>query len=487
MRRLFLLTLLCLMLTSPIAAYAQLGDVLTYGSPVSGTLTAEALERRYIFEAAEGDIITARMSAVTQDLDTFVTLLDPNGATILADDDSGGNRNSLLGPVRVSTAGAYMLVASSCCPGSPEPSTGEYTLVIDRVAAQTLAVGSATPFELPVGESIAVFTLDVQGPALVRFDVSGLQGSGNVILTAFDAQNTQRSYDVRSSDPNTLFYPTPPAYAPSSGTFLIAIRRDLSSTTDSTGAPMTGISAGVVTALPIALVPYALGTTQTGTLDDATPSLGYSFTGDTSSLLSLAGSATADSGDFELWLYSPDGNINYSASTAYTDNSAFNIDPLQLGSAGTYAMLVQRTNETGAALTGSSSAFSFTLGGSTVSSLIPGQAITGSVDAVNLERTYRLDGVAGQRLRFTIAPTSDVFAPSLFIQGPELPVGDDSGGNVGAPVFSASMSSATSATFTYEVTLPVTGVYLVRVSNGIFNATGPVAGDFSLLLEAVSG
>lgn len=486
MRKLPLLALLCILLAAPIAAHAQLGDVLTFGSPVTGSIASDALERRYIFEAAAGDVLIARMSATTEGLDTYLTLLDPSGAVIFSDDDSGGNRNSLLGPARIPAAGAYVLVASSCCPGSLEPSTGDYSLVIDRLTPQALTLGTNTTFELPAAESIVAYTLDVTGPALLRFDVSGLQGSGNIILTAFDAQNAQRAYDARSTDPNSVFYPTPPAYAPTSGTFLISIRRDLMTTMDSSGAALPGVTGGTLVAQSIPLTPYSLGSAASGTLDDANPVAAYSFAGDASALLSLVGSAAADSGDFELYLYAPNGSINYSASTAFTEGDAFTIDPLQLLGAGDYAILVQRTNATGAAVAGTSSAFTFTLAGSTISSLVPGQAVAGSVDAGTPERTYRLDGTAGQRLRFTIAPTSDTYAPSMYIQGPEL-VGSVAGANVGAPIFSANMSSATSASFIYEVTLPVNGVYLVRVSNGLFSPEGLIAGDFSLLMESVGG
>jgi len=486
MRRLPLLALFCILLAAPFAAHAQLGDVLTFGSPVSGTIASDALERRYIFEAAAGDVIIARMNASTTGLDSYLTLLDPNGDVIIIDDDSGGNRNSLLGPIRLPAAGAYVLVASSCCPGSPEPSTGDYSLVIDRATPQPLSMGTTMPFELPAEDSVAVYTLDVQGPALVRFDVSGLQGSGVVILTAYDAQNAQRAYDVRGTDPNSSFYPTPPAYAPESGTFLVSIRRDLITTMDSSGATMPGVTGGSIVAQSIPLTPYTLGSAATGTLDDANPIAAYSFNGDASALLSLVGSATAGSEDFEVYLYAPDGNINYSASTAFSEDDRFNIDPLQLLGAGQYALLVQRTNTTGASVAGTSSGYSFTLAGSSVTSLVPGQAVSGTVDVNAPERTYRLDGVAGQRLRFTITPASETYAPSVYIQGPELPTGEG-GANMGVPIFSASMSSATSASFSYEVTLPVNGVYLVRVGNGLFSPEGPTAGDFNLLMESIGG
>jgi hypothetical protein len=487
MRRLLLLVLLTLLLGAPIAAHAQLGDVLTIGTPASGSITAETLERRYIFEAAAGEIISASMTATTEGLDTYLTLIAPDGVPVSFDDDSGGNRNSLLGPIRLQATGAYVLAASSCCPGSTEPSLGDYSIVVNRVTTQALTLGTPAAFELTANESLAVFTLDVPAAQLVRFDLSGLQGSGNILLTAIDTQGNVRAVDTRSTDPGSVFYPTPPAYAPQGDSYLVTLRRDLNTTTDSAGVAFTGVTSGTLAAQSIALTPYTLGSPQSGTLDDATPYLAYSFAGDASALLALTGGVPAGSGDFELLLYAPDGSINYSASTAFAETDSFNIDPIQLLGSGTYAIFIQRTNSTGASVAGTSSAYSFTLGGSAVSTLVAGQAISGSVDTMMLERTYRLDGTAGQRLRFTITPGGESFAPSVYIQGPELISAQGDGPNMGAPVFNASMSSAVSASFSYEVTLPVSGIYLVRVSNGVFSATGPVAGDFTLLMEAVGG
>jgi hypothetical protein len=487
MRKFAILALLLILSIPAIGANAQLGDVLTFGTPVTGTIARDALERRYIFNAGGGEIILARMNAIAPGLDTYLTLLDPAGVQIAVDDDGGGGRNSLLGPVRISTPGAYILVASSCCPGTIEPSTGDYSLVLTTLEPQSLSISTQAVFELPAPESVAAYTLEVQGPQLLLMDVSSLQGSGSIILNAFDSQNQQRTYDVRGTDPNSLYYPSLPAYFPESGSYIISIRRDPNMITDSAGSPVSGITGGTIIVQSIPIAPYQLNTPQNGILDDATPYLAFTFNADPNALLALSGSTATPESDFELLMYSPDGSISYSASSAYSMNDAFAIDPLQLVAGGQYVIFIQRTSATGASVAGSTSVYSFTLAGSGIGTLVLGQAVSGTIDETTYERVYRLDGTAGQRLRFTISPVNDTFAPSVFIQGPEL--GNPSGTSLsGSAVFNASMSSAVSATFSYEVTLPVSGVYLVRVNNGIYNPQGTLlAGDFTLLVESASG
>jgi hypothetical protein len=66
----------------------------------------------YTFQAAQGITATIELRQRDGTLDPYLRLLDPDGQEIAADDDSGGDRDSLI-RLQLETAGTYTIVVRS--------------------------------------------------------------------------------------------------------------------------------------------------------------------------------------------------------------------------------------------------------------------------------------------------------------------------------------------------------------------------------------
>ncbi|MBN2303357.1 MAG: PPC domain-containing protein [Anaerolineae bacterium] len=92
---------------------AQQGWELHYNSAVHNTLTESQPEHRWTFTGDAGDRILIDMRADNPDmLDTYLTLLDPTGGTLLTDDDGGEGFNSRIGPYQLPADGQYTILAA---------------------------------------------------------------------------------------------------------------------------------------------------------------------------------------------------------------------------------------------------------------------------------------------------------------------------------------------------------------------------------------
>ncbi len=116
---------------------------ISVGQTISGNLTAAAPARSsgragqyadlYRFTIASPQPLVLRMSSDI--FDTYLQILDSNGAVIVNDDDSGGETNSRID--RVFGAGTYVIEATSY---SPE-ATGAYSLSLSGQATTPISVG----------------------------------------------------------------------------------------------------------------------------------------------------------------------------------------------------------------------------------------------------------------------------------------------------------------------------------------------------------
>ena len=90
---------------------------------------------RYVFNASAGHQVAITLSS--PNVDTFLTLLGPNGVVLLNDDDSGGGTNSRIPGgntnLTLGLAGTYTIEVSTYDSGQ----TGPYTLTLTGVAPPT--------------------------------------------------------------------------------------------------------------------------------------------------------------------------------------------------------------------------------------------------------------------------------------------------------------------------------------------------------------
>jgi hypothetical protein len=114
---------------------------LSYGDVTTGTITNEVYEYRYTFEAQKGDVITISMVALqrVQGLDGYLTLLAPNGAQLVVNDDF----NSLQGydpaiaNYEIPADGVYTIIASRFN-GVAGTTFGDFELTLTRNEATVI-------------------------------------------------------------------------------------------------------------------------------------------------------------------------------------------------------------------------------------------------------------------------------------------------------------------------------------------------------------
>jgi hypothetical protein len=128
----------------------------------------------WLFEGKEGDIVSISMTAIDEDMDTYLVLFDPSGEQLTTDDDSGGNSNAAILEFALPRTGTYRVVAR----GYNEEQQGRYelalemveleiqgNLIYDQVASATLEPGGRHHwlFEGEVGDVVSISMVAVDG------------------------------------------------------------------------------------------------------------------------------------------------------------------------------------------------------------------------------------------------------------------------------------------------------------------------------------
>ncbi len=85
---------------------------ITPNTPLTGTISGQYYQRFYAFTGRSGQSVTIRMSRATDDLDTFIALITPDGRELVSDDDSGGGQNSLIENFSLPADGLYLIIAT---------------------------------------------------------------------------------------------------------------------------------------------------------------------------------------------------------------------------------------------------------------------------------------------------------------------------------------------------------------------------------------
>jgi hypothetical protein len=146
---------------------------LTPGQTEVETLDAGA-RHHWLFEGESGDIVNISLTALDEDLDTYLVLFDPSGEQLTSDDDSGGDSNAAILEFALPRTGDYRVVAR----GYNEEQKGRYelaleiveleiqgTLAVDQVASATLEPGERHHwlFEGAAGDIVSISMVAVNG------------------------------------------------------------------------------------------------------------------------------------------------------------------------------------------------------------------------------------------------------------------------------------------------------------------------------------
>jgi hypothetical protein len=458
-----LASLLLALFAGVFPAFAQDGGTITLGQIVGGEITEQNPRVSYAFSGQAGDIITVSMTATGGGLDSYVELLSPLGNPLNANDDGGGNLNSLLGPYTLPETGAYTIVATRGCGDGAGGSTGSYNLVVNRAEIRTVTMGETISVDLPTAES-SVFlqfqsSMNNQPLSLISRII---EGSPGVIIEVRDPAGMS----INQLWHNTSVTATlDPLVLSAAGNYMLSVYFDTNMAASPTPTRLE------LTISPLEVTPLAVGSTVSGTLDDSRPTAYYAFSGTPDDLLRLTGQQNPAGQPFDIAVYNPNGFSISGGGSGYGQGDqvgTVTIDPLQLPVTGQYLLGLRRSDLTGRGVTGTSE-YTITLEASQIPSLQSGVEATGSIDINTAQTVYRIAGTAGQTVNIRLRSLNDAYAPNLNMQGPAIPVAESASiGGGGGGGFFITMSGTTPGTATYETTLPVTGVYLVWVYNGAY-------------------
>ena len=98
---------------------------LTYGETTNATLEP-GTRHHWLFEGGEGDTVTISMTAVNEDMDTYLELFAPDGVRVISDDDGGGEANAEISAFELPMSGIYRIIAR----GYDDVDVGEYELAL---------------------------------------------------------------------------------------------------------------------------------------------------------------------------------------------------------------------------------------------------------------------------------------------------------------------------------------------------------------------
>jgi|GEM_PF-1298001 len=482
--KLFWVFLSVLVVVLPGVALAQGGGTISYGQVVTGEITQDAPEVRYTFEGAAGDVIVIRMNAIQSGLDSYLELLSPDGQSLQTNDDSGGNLNSLIGPVRLPASGTYTVIATRFM-RQQGSSSGPFELSVNTGTLNPLSLNETITVALNETQPVVYFSYN--GTAGEMLTVSGQAVGG-------DVSSSQGTFVLEVRDPAGLVLRNAgdmpgigaiidPLVLNQTGEYVFAVTRQ----SDMGGPTPAGAVTVQFTVRPIQTQPIERGQTVQGALDDTNPSDHYVFNGVVGDLLRVEAAQGANDQPVDVQVISAtDGNYVGGNNSANSTDGTLVIDPIQVSSTGTYLIIVSRYNMMGVpSVSGPSSSYTLTFGATETPALQPGVAVEGTFTDPNVyEQVYSFAGTAGQTIRITLRGLSANYGTSIDVQGPMDPSGYQP--------FYLSFSSSTSGAFSYEVQLPVEGTYLFRVHNSMgygpepMPATGPASGgQYSLLVEVV--
>src|SRR5262249_16882136 len=79
---------------------------------VQGTITDQRFAQFWDFDVEAGDSVTITMPRTSDNLDSFLVLLDANNHILAYNDDGGGNRDAALRNIRLPQRGTYTVAAT---------------------------------------------------------------------------------------------------------------------------------------------------------------------------------------------------------------------------------------------------------------------------------------------------------------------------------------------------------------------------------------
>jgi hypothetical protein len=324
------------------------GGPIDYGDTVVGEIASFDPEDAWTFDGTQGDLVTITMSATGGNLDSYLTLLDPQGLEVAYNDDCCGSYNSQIAFFSLPSSGEYTVVASRYGQATGS-STGTYELNLaqespgggnDQTGGGEIAYGDSVEGRINDTNPIDVWTFEGRAGDMVTISMQANQGSLDSYLQLLGPQGDEVAANDDSG--GSLDAEIGSFRLPSSGTYSILASRfggpgGTSSgsyeLTLATGQDQGGGQDGGGE--------IALGETSTGQITNGDPSDAWTFNGRAGDVVTITMEARSGDLDAYLYLYDPQGR---ELTTNNDSGSSLDAQILsyRLPSTGTYTIVATR-------------------------------------------------------------------------------------------------------------------------------------------------
>ncbi len=153
--------------------------VIAYGRTVSGEISDTSFRQVWSFRGSPGDVIDVTMQATSGDLDSFVSLLSPEGDVLYTADTGGVGQDAALLAVKLPLAGTYSIAARRAGDelGERGTTSGTYYLTL-TLRSPGMESGQETPIAATLGQEMRG-RLNADAPtALYRVESGGVLSLG---------------------------------------------------------------------------------------------------------------------------------------------------------------------------------------------------------------------------------------------------------------------------------------------------------------------
>lgn len=475
LKKIRLFVIIAGLLLSVIATSAQDSQAISLDEVVTGEITTENYENFYTYEAQAGEVVFIAMNATSDPrLDSFISLLDANGQELDFDDDTGGNLNSLIGPYTFGSSGTYTIVATRFQQANGT-ATGSYELSIRAANFDSIALDETRDISISSNNDPVIFSFTAPIAGLYQLNYNLLAGEGSSDLSVQDIQGIYiTNTNIDSYNPENfavmalnadeavyIFIRSYPTYDQNGNEINASVEANFS-VTPAVSTPLT-FSDGIANV--------------SGVLVNEDSVVYYAFNAEAGQTLGPINRNTFGE-NYEFYMIMPSGYSNFYGSSYYAENE--NLVPEQiLTETGQYVLVVHRgTLPPEAQNNGQSVTFDFSILLGMTQEITLGTPITDTADGYTQVNGLIYNGQAGESLTITITSLDDNYFPSLYI---ELQPQD-----INSPVytgFNANFSSSVAGTINYDVVLPYSGQYIVRISNGNYNDPD-VSGEYEFVINS---
>lgn len=481
--------------------------ILIDGVSVTATIDDATFEQQYTFNGNAGDVVTIEMTAGNNgNLDTYLSLLGPDGSELAINDDVGISSTDSRIEFTLPETGTYTAVATRYN-GAEGASAGDYTITL--TGSGTGIDDRSNPPTTPTDGNVLIDGSSVTGTIddtnfeqayvfsgnagddvviqMVAADGSTLDSA--LVLLGPDGTEITSNDDMSISSINSLI-----EFAlPETGTYtIVATRYDGESGVSAGDFTLTLTGSGTAipatddTATPptTADTDITYGSSVSGSIDDDTFEQRYTFNGNEGDVITIEMNADTDTElDPFIALLDPNGvEIAFNDDTNDSLNSA--IVDFRLPETGTYTVIASRYNQADG-LTAGSYTLSVTSGDNPVVTQPPvvdgneltyGSSATGTISDLNYEALYTFEGTAGDVITIELtAADSDSLDTIVTLRGPNnlaIASNDDIdfvGGNYNSAII--------------DFTLPTTGTYTI-IATRYNGEEGDGVGEFTLALTS---